>query len=119
MATKEILVPSRVRHLPRSDWSWLDRRFLRQYASQLSGDAVFLYLFPAGTTTTSLGSARRVQMAACRDGPLGADDERGQACPQIGPQRLDGLHAGEARPITRISAPAAMADLGVATRFWS
>ena len=44
MTTKEILVPSRVRHLPRSDWSWLDRRFLRQYSSQLSGDAVFLYL---------------------------------------------------------------------------
>ena len=44
MTTKEILVPGRVRHLPRSDWSWLDRRFLRQYSSQLSGDAVFLYL---------------------------------------------------------------------------
>ncbi|MEO8269635.1 MAG: hypothetical protein ABI557_07945 [Aureliella sp.] len=45
MTTKEILVPGRVRHLPRSDWSWLDRRFLREYSSQLSGDAVFLYLF--------------------------------------------------------------------------
>jgi hypothetical protein len=44
MTTKEILVQGRVRHLPRSDWSWLDRRFLRQYSSQLSGDAVFLYL---------------------------------------------------------------------------
>ncbi len=50
MATKEILVPSRVRHLPRNDWSWLDRRFLRQYASQLSGDAVFLYLFLAAVS---------------------------------------------------------------------
>lgn len=44
MTTKEILVAGRVRHLPRSDWSWLDRRFLREYSSQLSGDAVFLYL---------------------------------------------------------------------------
>lgn len=47
MVSKEILVPSRVRRLPQSDWSWLDRRFLRQYATQLSGDAVFLYLFLA------------------------------------------------------------------------
>jgi hypothetical protein len=47
MTTKEILVPNRVRHLPRSDWSWLDRRFLREYSSKLSGDAVFLYLLLA------------------------------------------------------------------------
>lgn len=47
MTTKEILVPNRVRHLPRNDWSWLDRRFLREYSSQLSGDAIFLYLFLA------------------------------------------------------------------------
>lgn len=50
MTTKEILVPGRVRHLPRSDWSWLDRRFLRQYSSQLSGDAVFLYLLLAAVS---------------------------------------------------------------------
>lgn len=47
MTTKEILVPNRVRRLPRSDWSWLDRRFLREYSSRLSGDAVFLYLLLA------------------------------------------------------------------------
>lgn len=47
MTTKEILIPNRVRHLPRNDWSWLDRRFLREYSSQLSGDAIFLYLFLA------------------------------------------------------------------------
>lgn len=47
MHNKEILVPSRVRRLPNRDWSWLDRRFLRQYATGLSGDAVFLYLFLA------------------------------------------------------------------------
>lgn len=50
MTTKEILVPGRVRHLPRSDWSWLDRRFLRQYSSQMSGDAVFLYLLLAAVS---------------------------------------------------------------------
>lgn len=47
MISKEVLIPTRVRRLPHSDWSWLDRRFLRQYATQLSGDAVFLYLFLA------------------------------------------------------------------------
>jgi hypothetical protein len=44
---KQILVPDRVRHLPPSDWSWVDRRFLREFSSKLSGDAVFLYFFLA------------------------------------------------------------------------
>jgi hypothetical protein len=35
----------RVRRLPSGDWSWIHRRFLREYSSKLSGDAVFLYLF--------------------------------------------------------------------------
>lgn len=43
MIQKQVLSPNRVRHLPRSDWSWVDRRFLRQFSSRLSGDAVFLY----------------------------------------------------------------------------
>lgn len=38
-------MPSRVRRLPSNDWSWIDRRFLREFSSKLSGDAVFLYLF--------------------------------------------------------------------------
>ena len=42
---KQILVPDRVRRLPSSDWSWIDRRFLREFSSKLSGDAVFLYFF--------------------------------------------------------------------------
>lgn len=45
MIEKQILVPTRVRRLPSNDWSWLDRRFLREFSSKLSGDAVFLYLF--------------------------------------------------------------------------
>lgn len=43
MFIKRILVPDRVRRLPRSDWSWLERRFVREFSSKLSGDAVFLY----------------------------------------------------------------------------
>ena len=44
---KQILVPDRVRRLPSGDWSWIDRRFVRDYSSKLSGDAVFLYFFLA------------------------------------------------------------------------
>lgn len=43
MIQKRVLSPNRVRRLPKSDWSWVDRRFLREFASKLSGDAVFLY----------------------------------------------------------------------------
>lgn len=43
MVQKQVLNLNRVRRLPKSDWSWVDRRFLRQFASRLSGDAVFLY----------------------------------------------------------------------------
>lgn len=42
---KQILVLNRVRRLPSGDWSWINRRFLRDYSAELSGDAVFLYLF--------------------------------------------------------------------------
>ncbi len=42
---KRILVADRVRHPPDDGFSWLDRRFLREFAARLSGDAVFLYLF--------------------------------------------------------------------------
>lgn len=42
---KRLLVPDRVRRPPREGFSWVDRRFLRDFAARLSGDAVFLYLF--------------------------------------------------------------------------
>ena len=45
MIDNQILIPDRVRRLPTSDWSWVDRRFLREFSSKLGGDAVFLYLF--------------------------------------------------------------------------
>jgi len=42
---KRILIADRVRHPPADGFSWVDRRFLREFAVRLSGDAVFLYLF--------------------------------------------------------------------------
>jgi hypothetical protein len=42
---KRILIAARVRRPPESGFSWIDRRFLREFAVRLSGDAVFLYLF--------------------------------------------------------------------------
>ena len=42
---KRILVADRVRRPPGEGFSWIDRRFLREFAVRLSGDAVFLYLF--------------------------------------------------------------------------
>jgi hypothetical protein len=45
MIQKRILVPSRLRRPPATGWSWLDRRFLREYAERLSREAVLLYFF--------------------------------------------------------------------------
>ena len=43
MPPKPILVPERLRRPPATGWSWVDRRFLREYAAHLSRDAVLLY----------------------------------------------------------------------------
>jgi hypothetical protein len=43
MPPKPILVPARLRRPPVTGWSWVDRRFLREYAAHLSRDAVLLY----------------------------------------------------------------------------
>jgi hypothetical protein len=45
MPPKPILVPARLRHPPATGWSWVDRRFVREYAARLSRDAVLLYFF--------------------------------------------------------------------------
>ena len=45
MIQKRLLVPDRVRRPPREGFSWVDRRFLREYAARLSGDAILLYFF--------------------------------------------------------------------------
>ncbi len=50
MIEKRLLVVDRVRRPPHEGFSWVDRRFLRDFASRLSGDAVFLYFFLAAVS---------------------------------------------------------------------
>jgi len=50
MIEKHLLVTDRVRRPPAEGFSWVDRRFLRDFASRLSGDAVFLYFFLAAVS---------------------------------------------------------------------
>ena len=50
MIHKHLLVTDRERRPPGEGFSWVDRRFLREFASRLSGDAVFLYLFLAAVS---------------------------------------------------------------------
>ncbi len=50
MIEKRLLVIDRVRRPPCEGFSWVDRRFLRDFASRLSGDAVFLYFFLAAVS---------------------------------------------------------------------
>jgi hypothetical protein len=50
MIEKHLLVIDRVRRPPAEGFSWVDRRFLRDFASGLSGDAVFLYFFLAAVS---------------------------------------------------------------------
>lgn len=45
MTTKRILRPDRVRRPPEEGFSWVDRRFLRDHAPELSAEAVLLYFF--------------------------------------------------------------------------
>ena len=45
MIQKQLLVPDRVRRPPREGFSWVDRRFLRDFAARASGDAIGLYFF--------------------------------------------------------------------------
>ena len=50
MIHKRLLVPDRVRRPPREGFSWVDRRFLRDHAVRLSGDAILLYFFLAAVS---------------------------------------------------------------------
>ena len=50
MIQKKLLIPDRVRRLPEEGFSWLDRRFLREHASKLTGDALLLYFFLAAVS---------------------------------------------------------------------
>ena len=47
---KRVLIADRVRRPPADGFSWVDRRFLREFAARLSGDAVFLYFFLAAVS---------------------------------------------------------------------
>ena len=50
MIKKRILVADRLRRPPAEGFSWIDRRFLRDYAERLSGDAIVLYFFLAAVS---------------------------------------------------------------------
>lgn len=50
MIQKRLLVADRVRRPPESGFSWIDRRFLRDYAERLTGDAILLYFFLAAVS---------------------------------------------------------------------
>jgi hypothetical protein len=50
MIHKRLLVPDRVRRPPVEGFSWVDRRFLRDHAPRLSGDAILLYFFLAAVS---------------------------------------------------------------------
>lgn len=77
---KEPLRPDRLRRPPRTGWSWIDRRFLREFAPQLSREAVLLYFFLVavsdrhGVSYYSAGlTAKHIQ---CEEGHVGpARDE--------------------------------------------
>lgn len=45
MIQKRLLLPNRVRRPPDEGFSWVDRRFLQDYAARLSRDAILLYFF--------------------------------------------------------------------------
>lgn len=47
---KRPIAPERIRRVPREGWSWIDRRFLRHHASELSGEAITLYFFLAAVS---------------------------------------------------------------------
>lgn len=72
MIKKHLLVADRVRRPPREGFSWIDRRFLRHFASRLTGDAIFLYFFLA--TYPEL-SAVRVLETPCLPGRCGRRGE--------------------------------------------
>lgn len=50
MINKKLLIPDRVRRPPDEGFSWIDRRFLREHASKLTGDAIVLYFFLAAVS---------------------------------------------------------------------
>jgi len=50
MTHKRILVADRVRRPPADGFSWIDRRFLHEFAGRLTHDAIVLYFFLAAVS---------------------------------------------------------------------
>jgi hypothetical protein len=50
MIEKHLLVAGRVRQPPSEGFSWVDRRFLLDFAEHLTGDAILLYFFLAAVS---------------------------------------------------------------------
>ncbi len=50
MIHKQVLLPRRVRRPPKDGWSWIDRRFVREFAPRLSQEAILLYFFLAAVS---------------------------------------------------------------------
>jgi hypothetical protein len=50
MITKQVLIPNRVRRPPTDGWSWIDRRFVREFAPRLTHEAILLYFFLAAVS---------------------------------------------------------------------
>ena len=50
MIHKQVLLPNRVRRPPTDGWSWIDRRFVREFAPRLSQEAILLYFFLAAVS---------------------------------------------------------------------
>jgi len=50
MIIKRLLIPERRRTLPRQGFSWIDRRFVREFAPALSQEALLLYFFLAAVS---------------------------------------------------------------------
>lgn len=45
MVEKRVLVPARVRTIPSTGFSWIDRRFVREFAPTLTSPQILLYYF--------------------------------------------------------------------------
>ena len=50
MIEKRLLITDRVRRPPEEGFSWIDRRFLREYAAKLTGNGILLYFFLAAVS---------------------------------------------------------------------
>ncbi len=47
---KRPLMSDRIRRIPRTGFSWIDRQFVRKYVTRLSQDAILLYFFLAAVS---------------------------------------------------------------------